>query len=274
MSGSIGGRHQHSQAARTAIQRPIPDDAGPQVTEVVLSNSITPASGSMSVGATGVAPSISGFYSHSNYAVCVVSLSDFAAGAAAVALGTPTLSGCGVTWAVVGGPYTGSATVAFGGGTLYGAIIVFAGAGTCDDGTLTFGLGTTLTRATNYVIDIVDFANFASVVRTDDDFPGGAGNMASATFAAPFPTGNGAFGLAFDIGVAGSDPSWSASDPSAFRSGGSTVGFVQFHAGLDTLRGGNRLGPSAGVFTYPFTADSNGVNGVWIAELAPTLAPT
>lgn len=263
--GSIGGRVQHSRAAPTATLRPILG-AVEQLSEVSVSGPDT-ATGTISASGSSVGLTMSGLDTQAVYAIAAVSATDNASGSTTVSIGTPTLSGCGITWALIDGPHAGLLT---GTPDINGTVMLFAGFGTPANGTLTFGLGTTTSRALNVAATLLELRNFGAIARSDVDTGGSAGASVSASLSAPYPNGGGLLGIAMAVGISGGDPSYTNStDATVFGSGGTGGAFFQFFAGFDVDTGGNRLGPSAGGYTYPVTIDSDGQNTVWLAELQP-----
>lgn len=261
---SIGGRTNVARVYQPP--GPLPQMQAAEIgtpPSITITSSMSPSNATplLTAGNSSVAStSIDGWDTDSDFATVAVTVFDSATGRAAVSIGTPTLSGCGMTWTLQEGPHAGHATV---GDEVYGQQMVFTGTGTPSDGALTFGLGTTNARDVVVSLIIDSYRHVASIIQQAADAPGSAAVTASASLALPL-TGNRVLGIVMDIGAPTYHGSFAAT-PS-----------LQFHAGSSGgVTGVLIMASASGAGGYGLeTLDlaSDGQNFVWLVELAASLS--
>lgn len=191
MSGSIGGRAakvtRKVNPQRVFVKTPAAQigDGPDGITLVTAATFPGQPTATLTAGSSSVAGGHATTWlgASANFAVCVVNVVDGVGGSTAITVGTPTLTGCGMTWSVAGGFYAGHAV---GSPDVYSQMVVFTGVGSIADGTLTFGIGTSANARNLAVLGIIAaFDNYDSTIEYTDDGPSATGVAATATLSDP-----------------------------------------------------------------------------------------
>lgn len=262
MSGSIGGRAakvtRKVNPPRVFVKTPAAQigDGPTGVSIVSAATNENQPSATLTAGSSSVAGSASTTWlgQSAGFAVCAVKVIDGVGGSTSISIGTPSLSGCGMTWSLAGGPYAGHAT---GSPDVYDQLCIFTGTGSIADGTLTFNIGTSANARNLAIRGIISaFSNVDAIVETVHNGPTSTGATASASLSDP--RGNGA-----TIAVGGytvTDFSGTLTPDHSFLAGtgGNKMG------GLTVS--GNQLAPA-----FEFSSldvDSTGQNLAWLTQVS------